>query len=778
LSTLVVVGITCGGLAAAGGTARAAEAVTVTCPTVSATGVVTPAPAPDVDWIGCDLASANLAGADLAGAILKGADLSGANLSGTDLAGAFLTDVTSGGVTGSPAPTLPTNWTLQGGYLLGPDTNLAGVDLTSLNLAGLDLIGADLAGANLAGRQLSGTNLNEANLTGASINGAQLAGASVIGTHFGAINGTPASLPTNYVIVTVPAGNATPGNYLAGPEAYLDAVDFSGLDLSKVDLAGANLYVANLSGANLSGADLVSTFLEDTNLTGANLMSANATNANLSDANLASAILSGTSLTGAELNGVKSGSITGTPASLPLESELVLGYLVGYSADLEGADLAGADLASKYLGAANLSDANLSHADLSGTSFTGTSLAGANLTGADLAQAGFSGVDLSGANATNANFTLATFIHVTVSGLVMAGANFTNASILNWSGGGAGGGLLYTAAGTGTPKAVPSATHLVDGFFVGPYVNLRGVSLVGANLSKDDLASASITNADLASANLDDANLMNASLTGTNLTSANLDDTNLQGTDLDGDTTTGATTAGAFWWNTTCPDGSLSNEYVHGCFSPLDTTSPLVKITGVPVPNRGVYVLGHVPTPGCTTTDNGIVLRLARLTVTTVGARGAGAGVGRITVTCAGAVDLAGNAAAAVSVSYTNVYGMTGFLSLANGATFARSTRVITVHFRLTSSTGKAIAASTAKAFAAAHEVRITLAGPGIRASTNTCAWDAAQQYLACAIHVPAGVKAGSSQRYTVTATEDVSTAFQTIPGVGRALDPQIIHFR
>ena len=88
------------------------------------------------------------------------------------------------------------------------------------------------------------------------------------------------------------------------------------------------------------------------------------------------------------------------------------------------------------------------------------------------------------------------------------------------------------------------------------------------------------------------------------------------------------------------------------------------------------------------------------------------------------------------------------------------------------------IPASTARAFAAGREVHITLAGPGIRATTNTCAWDAAHGYLACAIHVPAGVKAGSAQRYTVTATEKVSTTFQTIPGVGRALDPEVIHFR
>jgi hypothetical protein len=143
LTTLAVIAVTFGGLATTGGTAKAAAAATITCPTVSATGVVTPAPAPNVDWVGCDLASANLAGADLAGADLMEADLTGANLSGTDLTGAYLYAVTSGGVTGSPAPTLPVNWTLQGGYLIGPHTYLAGVDLTSLNLAGLDLLGAE-----------------------------------------------------------------------------------------------------------------------------------------------------------------------------------------------------------------------------------------------------------------------------------------------------------------------------------------------------------------------------------------------------------------------------------------------------------------------------------------------------------------------------------------------------------------------------------------------------------------------------------------------------------
>ena len=225
---------------------------------------------------------------------------------------------------------------------------------------------------------------------------------------------------------------------------------------------------------------------------------------------------------------------------------------------------------------------------------------------------------------------------------------------------------------------------------MGRYVSIDGVSLTGADFSKDDLSSTSITNSDL--------------------TSANLDAANLSGADLDGDTVTGATAVGTTWLNTTCPDGSNSDKHVNGCFTGLDTTPPVVTITGVPVPNRDVYVLGHVPTPGCKTTDNGTVEFGAGLRVKTVASRGAGPGVGLLTATCSGAVDLAGNAAAPVSVSYTNLYGMTGFLSLANGATFARTTRVITVHFRLTNSSGKAIPASTAKAFAAAGEVHVTLA--------------------------------------------------------------------
>jgi hypothetical protein len=83
-----------------------------------------------------------------------------------------------------------------------------------------------------------------------------------------------------------------------------------------------------------------------------------------------------------------------------------------------------------------------------------------------------------------------------------------------------------------------------------------------------------------------------------------------------------------------------------------------------------VYVAGAVPKAGCTTTDNGTVATPAALTVTTTGKKG----FGRFTATCAGAVDLAGNTQKApVSVSYTVVAGLHGYIAPVAGGTVARS---------------------------------------------------------------------------------------------------------
>lgn len=101
-------------------------------------------------------------GADLTNANLKGMALSQINLTG-----ATLTGVRSGGVTGTPA--LPTNWSLQGGYLWGP-----GADLSGETTGGAVLTNAKLAGINVRNAYLANTDFTSADLTGANFSGSRL----------------------------------------------------------------------------------------------------------------------------------------------------------------------------------------------------------------------------------------------------------------------------------------------------------------------------------------------------------------------------------------------------------------------------------------------------------------------------------------------------------------------------------------------------------------------------------------------------------------------------
>jgi uncharacterized protein YjbI with pentapeptide repeats len=373
----------------------ATVATAATCPTVDpVTHAVSPAPASTVDWSGCDLAGANLAGADLdhdgltrtnlAGANLTGANLTSAtiwytNLAGADLAGAVFVSarfyrVASGQISGAPAA-MPANWSMAGGYIIGPtadltDADLAGTDLRSAdletallsgaNLTSADLTDADLAQvlgtANLTSAKLTGADLTTANLsgdtlTGATLTGASMASALLLDAASGHVIGVPASLPVNWRLTA---------GYLVGPWANLAGADLAGLDLPSADLNEANLAAADLTGADLDGADL-----SVSNLTGAQLA-------------------------GANLDGIESGAVTGTPASLPPDWTLVGGYLLGpkvnlINADLPGDNLSGLDLAGAYTYYARFWNVNLDGADLAGATFNdGTDLTGATFTGANL----------------------------------------------------------------------------------------------------------------------------------------------------------------------------------------------------------------------------------------------------------------------------------------------------------------------------------------------------------------------------------------------------------
>lgn len=398
------------------------------------------------------------------GSDLTGCDLRGRDLTGVDLTGATLTGVRSGANTGVPAA-LPAGWRLSSGYLVGQQAYLARAALNTSDLAGADLTGAELISANLRGADLSaatlagaslplsdlrdadltGADLGQADvqgaqfrgtvLTGADLNGIDLGSSSLAGVRSGAVVGVPAALPVDWALF---------GGYLVGPEA-----DLSGANLAGVDLSGTNLF-----GAIFTGADLA-----------------------------------GTNLSGADLRRVRSGTVTGTPAALPVDWSLRYGYLMGSNAVLTGADLSDADLTGVSLYAADLTGASLARAGLGGTNLYSSILTGVDLTDADFTPPGSVSIGLSG---------------VTSGGII------------------------------GTPLNLPQGWQLRGGYLFGTNANLTGVDLTGLDLSGVEVPSGQFIN----------ANLTDVDLTGAYLVSARFSNVNLSGADLSGADLTGIISSG------------------------------------------------------------------------------------------------------------------------------------------------------------------------------------------------------------------------------------------
>jgi uncharacterized repeat protein (TIGR01451 family) len=409
--------------------------VPLVAPAEAASACTSP-PRPGINYSNCDLSGANFSGADLSSANLKFANLTDANLSnanlsiadlddailtganltnanltsalvryanlantilsGANLTGAHLLGVLSGGITGTPT-SLPTGWVLSDGYLIGADANLtnaslSGANLQSVNAQGATFTGADLNDANLTNDYLFEANFDDATFSGATLTGANLRAATATG----------ASLQA--AILT---------------DTTLDGADFTGADFTGADLSDSLALNTTFTNATFTNADL-----NGTNFTDANFSGATFSGATFSGAILTNADLNGADLSSADLTNVKSGGITGTPASLPSGWTLFNGYLVGAGANLRGAKLSGADLAGANLSDADFNVASLSGADLVGTNLSDANLGDTNFTGANLTDAEIIGADLDGADLLNAD----------LSGADFAGSNLSNATFTGTTG--------------------------------------------------------------------------------------------------------------------------------------------------------------------------------------------------------------------------------------------------------------------------------------------------------------------------------------------------------
>lgn len=309
----------------------------------------------------------------------------------------------------------------------------------------------------------------------------------------------------------------------------LEHADLAGADLASASLEGADLRYANVRGANLTDAILERAGLGYAGLSGAILSGADmhlalTGSTDLSSADLTNADLSGTwmqqtnldqaDLAGANLDSVYSWRIGGTPTDIPASWRLINGYLVGPTADLNGANLVGADLSGMNLAGATLSAGFLSNADL----------AGADLKGADLYDTSLPGANLSGANLAGVD------LHGVASGDVH-----------------------------GIPAGIPAPWVLKDGYFFGPHAYLANAHLSGLDLRGTDLAGAYFLAARLAGANLADVNLSGASMVEADLLGADLFGANIEGVG---------------WHSARCPGGSTAAAGCTRAFDFAGFTSP------------------------------------------------------------------------------------------------------------------------------------------------------------------------------------------------------------
>ena len=418
-----------------------------------------------------DLRFTQLAGRYLGDVDMSGADLRGADFSDTDLTGAKLTGAD-----------------LRGATFRGADLSKA--DLTGANLAGISFAGSDMVDTTLNAADLRNTTFTDVDLTGA-----RLTGATLTGVTSNRVAGTPAAMSPGWAVAN---------GHLVGPAANLLGADLRDADLRGVDLTGVRS-----GGVDCSGCLLPSGW------TWSGLPSGILIHP--------SADLSGVALQGADLRGADLGGINFTGADLT-GALLVGANLEG--ANLTGARLNGADLTRARLAAAILTRSVMRTAVLTGVTSGGIVGApvdppiswkvaggylvgpGANLAGADLRNALLMNVTLTNADITGASF--GTDNEEKLAGIVS-------------------GGLV------GLPAQLPASGRfrVVEGYLVGPNVNLTGarfsstaqlgVSLSATNFTRADLSGLDLTGAFMNNADLSGARLIGTDLTGVNLSAARLD---------------------------------------------------------------------------------------------------------------------------------------------------------------------------------------------------------------------------------------------------------------
>jgi uncharacterized protein YjbI with pentapeptide repeats len=326
---------------------------------------------------GVDVSGANLSNTDL-----SNYDFKGANLTGVDLSGCILTNVKSGQITGQPK-LLPPSYVFMndnsfGGFIVGPNVDLSGANLTNCQFTGLNIAGASFTNAIMRNIKSGGGMI-----------------------------GPPSSLPEKYRYVYEGLSGDNTGGYFIGP-----GVDLSGARLTNLNTSGNNIYNldgvyltdANITNANFSGSSmknvksggivgvpqaLPSNFAFVVSASGGYLIGPES---DLQNANLNDVVLTGMNITQADLSGAtfintRSGGLVGPPRTLTGGYYFVQrpGTGVGTSIAPDAYILGpGVNLSAANLSGTNLTNFDMSGANLSNVTFTNTTMTNVNIFNANL----------------------------------------------------------------------------------------------------------------------------------------------------------------------------------------------------------------------------------------------------------------------------------------------------------------------------------------------------------------------------------------------------------
>ncbi|HEU5214568.1 MAG TPA: PASTA domain-containing protein, partial [Gaiellaceae bacterium] len=139
-------------------------------------------------------------------------------------------------------------------------------------------------------------------------------------------------------------------------------------------------------------------------------------------------------------------------------------------------------------------------------------------------------------------------------------------------------------------------------------------------------------------------------------------------------------------------------------------------------------------------------------------------------------------AAPEVSESVSAVAAFGGFQAPLPNAALTTGAK-ITVEFTLTDASGHPLPAATAASLAAAGSVEVTLTGPNggtTQLATAACTWAATGQFYQCSLKAPSGLKTGTTNPYSLTATQSVAGQFVPAPSYTDApadANPETVFF-